>query len=154
MDLGCYCLHMMRAITGSEPKIVSADALEGPPGIDLAMYASLRFGNDLHAILECSMVGETSWPSSMRVRARGARGRLEVLNPMAPQLGHLIRAWFDDGTTIEETIDTTSSYEHQLRAFRDVVAGAREPLTGGTDSVANMLGIDAIYQASGLGPRR
>jgi predicted dehydrogenase len=136
MDLGCYCVHMVRTVVGSEPEVLRAEAVEGPPGIDLSMRAELSFPGGLPA-----------------VRAWGEAGRFEVLNPMAPQMGHRISATLADGTTVDEVLDLRSSYEFQLRAFCRAVAGQERPLTGGQDAIANMQVIDAVYEASGLGIR-
>ena len=96
MDLGCYCMHMVRTIAG-DPEVISATAVEGPKGIDLSMEAVLRFPDSIDAVVSCSMIGQTSWPESMFVRARGRNGDLKVLNPMAPQMGHRIQADLGDG---------------------------------------------------------
>ena len=154
MDLGCYCVHMVRTIVGREPTVASANAVEGPPGIDLTMGASLRFSEGLTATVSSSMVGTTSWPEAMTVRARGEKGTMEILNPMAPQWGHRITARFDNGESIDESIDAPTTFEFQLRAFAGMVSGEVPPLTGGLDAINNMQVIDDIYQASGLGKRQ
>jgi predicted dehydrogenase len=154
MDLGCYCVHMVRTVVGSEPEVLRAEAVEGPPGIDLSMRAELSFPGGLPAVVSSSMVAEEAvWPSSMTLRAWGEAGQLEVLNPMAPQLGHRVSATLADGTAVDEVLDLRASYEFQLRAFCRATAGQERPLTGGQDSIANMRVIDAVYEASGLGIR-
>ena len=154
MDLGCYCVHMVRTVVGSEPEVLRAEAVEGPPGIDLSMRAELSFSGGLHAVVSSSMVADRSeWPSAMTVRVWGEAGHFEVLNPMAPQMGHRISGTLADGTTVDEVLDLRSSYEFQLRAFCRAVAGQERPLTGGQDAIANMRVIDAVYEASGLGAR-
>jgi predicted dehydrogenase len=154
MDLGCYCVHMVRTVVGSEPEVLRAEAVEGPPGIDLSMRAELSFPGGLPAVVSSSMVAERSeWPSAMTVRVWGESGHFEVLNPMAPQMGHRIYATLADGTTVDEVLDLRASYEFQLRAFCRAVAGQERPLTGGQDSIDNMRVIDAVYEASGLGAR-
>ncbi len=155
MDLGCYCVHMVRTVVGTEPEVLSAKAVEGPRGIDLSMQAELSFPGGLAAAVSCSMVAEkTIWPDSMVFRAWGKAGNLEVLNPMAPQFGHRISGRLADGTIVDEMLDTATSYEYQLRAFCNIVAGAGPALTGGADAIANMQVIDSIYEASGLGVRQ
>jgi predicted dehydrogenase len=154
MDLGCYCVHMVRTVVGSEPEVLRAEAVEGPPGIDLSMRAELSFSGGLPAVVSSSMVADRSeWPSAMTVRVWGEAGHFEVLNPMAPQMGHRISGTLADGTTVDEVLDLRSSYEFQLRAFCRAVAGQERPLTGGQDAIANMRVIDAVYEASGLGAR-
>lgn len=153
MDLGCYCVHIARTIAGGDPRVVSAAAVEGPKGVDLSMEAVLNFNDSLDAVVSCSMAGKTSWPQSMSVRARGDRGQLTVLNPVAPHLGHRIQAELADGTRIDEVIEAGTSFEYQLTAFCRVVSGEQEAITGGHDAVATMAAIDDVYTASGLGIR-
>jgi predicted dehydrogenase len=118
------------------------------------MRAELSFPGGLPGLVSTSMVADKSeWPSAMAVRVWGEDGQFEVLNPMAPQMGHRVTGTLADGTTVDEELDLRSSYEFQLRAFCRAVAGQERPLTGGQDAVANMLLIDAIYEASGLGVR-
>jgi predicted dehydrogenase len=154
MDLGCYCVHMVRTVVGSEPEVLRAEAVEGPPGIDLSMRAELSFPGGPAGLVSTSMVAENPvWPSAMAVRVWGEAGQLEVLNPMAPQSGHRIVASLADGTTVDEELELRASYEFQLRAFCRAVAGQERPLTGGQDAIDNMRVIDAVYEASGLGIR-
>ncbi|HMK96634.1 MAG TPA: Gfo/Idh/MocA family oxidoreductase [Acidimicrobiales bacterium] len=154
MDLGCYCVHMVRTVVGEGPEVVGAYAVEGPHGIDLSMRAELSFPGGVTGVVSSSMVADrTVWPGSMVFRAWGEAGNLEVLNPMAPQFGHRITARLADGTMVDEVLESPASYEHQLRAFCQVVVDGGGALTGGADSVANMECIDAVYEASGLGVR-
>jgi predicted dehydrogenase len=154
MDLGSYCMHMVRTVVGTEPTVVKATAVEGPPGIDASMEAELSLNGVEEASVSSSMLEErTIWPEAMAFRAVGSSGDLEVLNPMAPQIAHRIRASLADGSTVDETMDVPTSYVYQLRAFYRAVVDRKPPLTGGADAVANMRAIDAVYVASGLGPR-
>jgi predicted dehydrogenase len=154
MDLGCYCVHMVRTVVGAEPAVLRASAVEGPRGIDVSVEAELSFPGGLPAVITTSMVAEkVVWPHAMTFKASGESGEMEVLNPMAPQSGHRISATLADGTSVNEVLDTASSYEHQLRAFYKAVTGEQDAVTGGADSVANMRVIDAIYEACGLGVR-
>lgn len=153
MDLGCYCVHMLRCVTGIEPIVLSAEADEGAPGVDLAMTAQLSFAGT-PAIARSSMSARDAiFPESMAVKIDSHAGHLEVMNPMAPQLGH--RLSFRDPTGAESVtvLDAASSYYYQLAAFHEAVVGNREPLTGGLDAIGNMTVIDEVYNAAGLGPR-
>ncbi|HTV10699.1 MAG TPA: Gfo/Idh/MocA family oxidoreductase [Acidimicrobiales bacterium] len=154
MDLGCYCAHMVRTVVGTEPLVLKASAVEGPRGVDASMRAELSFPGGIPATVSSSMVEErTIWPQAMTLLVVGRDGQVEVLNPMAPQLGHRILATLADGTKVDEVLDTPTSYVHQLRAFYGIVTAGETAPTGGEDSIANMRVIDAIYEASGLGIR-
>jgi predicted dehydrogenase len=155
MDLGCYCVHMLRTVIGTEPRVLSAAAEEGPAGIDRSMESDMSFEGNIEAHISTSLVADkATWPEAMTFKAWGDGGELEVLNPMAPQWGHRILARFSNGTTVDDVIEAPGSYECQLRAFLRAVNGLDEPLTGGTDAIDNMRAIDAVYEASGLGVRR
>ncbi len=155
MDLGCYCVHMVRTVVGAEPEVLSAVAVEGPVGIDRSMETNMLLRDNIDAVITTSLMAEkTVWPEAMTFKAWGEAGELEVLNPMAPQFGHRILAKFRDGSAVDEVIEAPGSYESQLRAFCRAVDGAELPLTGGTDAIANMRAIDAVYEAAGLGQRR
>ncbi len=149
MDLGCYPLHMLRHIAGSEPQIISAAAKIGRPGIDLSMEAELQFSG-IPARISCDM------RSGVAIRAEfeviGQKGRLHVNNPIHPYLGHQLTLLVNGEETTEQ-VDGQSTFDHQLDAVIGAISGGAGVPTGGADAVANMDAIDAIYTAAGLSPR-
>lgn len=146
MDLGCYPLHALRTLIGAEPAIASA-AGEFENGIDSAMRAELVFPIGVSAAVACSMTAEA--PSAW-LRLEGERGRLEIVNFVAPQRGCRFTVDVDGQTALEAT-DGPTTYAAQLRHLRDVLVGEAAPLTGGSDAVVNMTAIDAIYAAARAG---
>jgi predicted dehydrogenase len=151
MDLGCYALHWLRTITGEEPTVLSARALEGPAGIDVTMEAEFSFPCGLRAEIDCSMIDTgASLPGSVSLHIEGTEGVLDVENPLAPQFGNRITAHLADGTDIDESIDVGPTYGFQLASFARVVARDELPRTGGRDSIGNMMAIDSTYRAAGL----
>ena len=154
MDLGCYPIHWLRTVTGEEPEVVRASAVEGPARVDVAMEADLRFPSGLEATMRCSMAPDVQGlPDSAVLEMRGEGGAFTAHNPLAPQLGNRISGSFADGTVIDEVSDRTTTYVYQLAAFAKAVAGEATPLTGGADAVETMRVIDAVYEAAGLGAR-
>ena len=151
MDLGCYCIHALRVVSGEEPAVIAATALERPIGVDLTMDAELRFPSGLEARIRCSFEGpdQPVWYLVLE----GSEGRMRMDNPFLPQFGNRLTAEFSNGTSIDEEVTHRTSYRYQLEAFARAVHGDEAPLTGGADAVANMAVIDAIYAASRLGPR-
>jgi predicted dehydrogenase len=151
MDLGCYEVHWLRAITGEDPEVSAAQATEGPEGVDLTMEAELVFPCGLNAVVDCSMVDkEASLPGSVWLHIEGSDGVLDMVNPLVPQAGNRISGRLADGTQIDESVDTGISYAYQLESFVRVVAGIERPVTGGLDAIRNMAAIDAVYIAAGL----
>ena len=49
MDVGCYCVNATRTLLGTEPDTVQAVARMGSTGVDEAMFATLRFPDDIVA---------------------------------------------------------------------------------------------------------
>ncbi|MCE8000009.1 MAG: Gfo/Idh/MocA family oxidoreductase [Rhodobiaceae bacterium] len=149
MDLGCYPLHMLRHIAGSEPQVLSASAKVGRPGIDLSMDAELQFSG-IPARISCDM------STGVAIRAEfeviGQKGRLHVNNPIHPYLGHQL-SLVVDGDERTEQVEGQSTFDHQLDSVVQAIRGGPAPHTGGADAVANMEAIDAIYTAAGLSPR-
>lgn len=149
MDLGCYCVHWFRHVTGAEPVVRRAEARLGPPEVDLVMDAELSCADSgVEGRVHCSM--DPQEPMRAELRIEGERGTLTVINPLAPQMGHELRLANGEGE-LREQVDRTPSYRYQLEAFVAAVRGDAEAnLTDGEDAVRNMTVIDAIYDAAGL----
>ena len=149
MDLGCYPMSWVRHVTGEEPAVVSAEAELGPPQIDAAITAELKFPSGATGRVHSSMVAPTDDISMM---ITGSDGEIVAANPMAPHKGNLLTIRSAAGET-SGRIDGGVTYEHMLRAFVDhLVHGTPFP-TSGQDSISNMAAIDAVYAAAGLNVR-
>jgi predicted dehydrogenase len=149
MDAGCYAIHMVRHMAGDEPTVTNAEARLRGPGVDRWIRADLRWPDGRTGRITAAM-----WSANvlrLAAHAKGDRGTMRVLNPLAPHLFNLLRV---TGRRAER-VKGDSTYTYQLRAFVDAVAN-RTPtgtLTPPEDSVANMRVIDAVYRAAGLQPR-
>ncbi|MGW4248586.1 Gfo/Idh/MocA family protein [Nocardia sp. NPDC004722] len=147
MDAGCYAVHMARTFSGEEPEVVVAHAKLRDARIDRAMLAQVRFPSGAIGSVRCSM-----WSKDLvRISATivGEHGSVRLLNPVAPQFGHLLAVRTDSGRTLR-TLSRRPSYDYQLDAFADAVLRGAPILTTPEEAVANMTAIDAIYRAAGL----
>jgi predicted dehydrogenase len=145
MDLGCYPVSWVRHVTGEEPVVASAEAVEGPDGVDASIWAELAFSSGASGRIASAM---DRGPET-RLTITGSEGTIEAANPMAPQAGNTLTITSAGGQTAGP-IEAGITYDHMVRAFADhVVHGAPFP-TRGADSVANMAAIDAVYLAAGL----
>jgi predicted dehydrogenase len=152
MDLGCYPLQWVRWAVGAEPTVVSAVAECPVPGVDGKLVAELSWPSGVTGRIECSMIEPVTSVMTARLDVYGADGRMLVTNPLAPQRGAVLRVETAAGAE-EIPVETSTTYYHQLVAFREAVASGVPPLTSGSDSVATMELIDACYRAAGLGAR-
>jgi predicted dehydrogenase len=150
MDLGCYPLHWMRTIAGTEPRVLSASAEQGNRDVDVVMQAELAFHGGITGHMLTSMADHEKYHTSLRIEAE--HGTLIVQNPLAPHHGHELRLQ-QGGEDIVEKIEGQTTYRHQLLAFVDAVRTGKKLPTMGADSIHNMRLIDAVYRAAGLSVR-
>ena len=147
MDLGCYPIHALRTLLGEEPVVRSAEG-DFDGRVDTRISAKLTFPGGAHASVGCAMVTEGF---SASLTLEGDRGRIEIVNFLAPQMGCRFTTTLDGETQVRPT-DGPTTYQAQLIHLADVLSGRAQPLTGGEDAVANMTVIDAIYAAAGRPP--
>ena len=82
MDAGCYPVHMMRTLAGSEPTVIKASAKLHSAGIDRRMRAEFTFEDGRTGRILASM-----WSSAllrMRVVVTGTQATMNVFNPVSP----------------------------------------------------------------------
>jgi predicted dehydrogenase len=147
MDLGCYPLHWMRTVAGTEPRVLSARAEQGAPDVDVVMQAELAFPGGITGHMATSMADHEKFYSSLRIE--GQHGTLIAQNPLAPHHGHELRLQ-QRGEDRVEKVEGQTTYRHQLLAFVDAVRTGKRLPTMGADSIHNMRLIDAVYRAAGL----
>ncbi len=143
MDLGCYPLHALRTLFGTEPKVVRAEG-EFEDGVDVSIRADLLFPGDIEAEVACSMRPEKF---GCRLVVEGDRGSIDIVNFVAPQMGGKFVLVSNGEARALDMIGPTT-YAAQLDHVVQVMSGAAQPLTGGGDAVAQMAAIDAIYAAA------
>lgn len=149
MDLGCYCVHGLRAIMDSEPSVVQASGTRTPLGVDESMTAELDFAG-VPARLATDMAAGT--PFVARLNLECERGRVEIDNFVVPHEGHTVMEWLD-GSERVHTLAGGTTYDFQLASVVDAIRSGAPHVNEGTDSVATMAAIDAIYDKAGFGPR-
>jgi predicted dehydrogenase len=148
MDAGCYTVHLLRHLAGAEPDVERAEARWTRGGVDRWMRAWLRFPDGRTARLTTSLLSVVLLRATVAVE--GSAGRIDVLNPIAPQFYHRVRVSTPAGTR-RERVAGDASYVHQLRAFVAAVREGRPVPTTPADAIANMRVIDAIYRAARAG---
>jgi len=137
-DLGCYPLHALRTLIGTEPMVLQSHIVE-QHGVDAATSARLGF-DEFEAEMTCSMIPEGREASLTLV---GEKGQMDILNYLAPQLGCRFTVTVG-GETRDEPTDGPTTYAAQLEHLVDVMAGRTQALTGGRDAVRMMEAMDGI----------
>jgi predicted dehydrogenase len=139
MDLGIYPLAWARALTRAEPEVTGA-RMEMRHGVDAAVEAELAFPGGVTARIRASMIAPDR---AMYMTVTGSNGVIEVVNPLAPQLGHSISV-----SGRPETVDAPPTFAAQLSALcASMLDGAAWPLVA-DDPVRSMRAIDAVARAA------
>jgi len=151
MDLGVYPVMWLTWLAGGPPTVVGADARVPVSGIDAAMAVACHLPGGGSGSMVVSM-DRADVDRVWTLDVIGERGRMFVDNPLAPQHGASVRVETDEGVD-HLAVPTTTTYQHQLEAFRHaVVDGAPLPTTVEA-AVVTMRVVDAAYRAAGLEPR-
>ena len=144
MDLGVYPLAWCRRIAG-EAFVVEQASADLRDGVDETFDAVLRFDTGVSARVRSSMVADQP---VARLVIWGSVGDLEVINPLAPQLGHSLHLRIS-GALFTETVDGVSTFEAQLIAVRDTVMFGKAFPFPPDDFVQSMRAIDRVRAAFG-----
>ena len=148
MDVGCYSIHQLRSVRGTEPTVTGARTKLISPGVDRWMRADLEFPDGCTGRITCGLLAAQVPIADIRVH--GDAGVLKVLFPNRPNMFKRIVVRSRDGHTTRERVAGASTYRYQLEAFCGAVLRSEPVLTPPADSIANMRVIDAVYEAAGL----
>ena len=92
--------------------------------------------------------------SSELQSSKGDRERVAPRGPLQnPEKCYLKQPIFEPCLPPDHQVARTSTYFHQLEAFRDAIVDGTPFPTTADDGVRNMEIIDACYRAAGLQPR-
>jgi D-xylose 1-dehydrogenase (NADP+, D-xylono-1,5-lactone-forming) len=137
MDVGCYCVSAARLVAG-EPVHVRAEQVVGGDGIDARLVATMRFPDDVLAVIDCAIDA----PLGHRLVIVGDDGELVLEDPYhgrKPGIRH-------DGELIE--VPVADPYACQFENFSAAIRGEAEPLLGARDAVAQAAAIEALYRSA------
>lgn len=151
MDIGCYAVHALRhlgPVLGGEPTITQATAIErdGLPGIDEHMEATLRFPSGATARF---VSGFTFTSPRFTLRIEGTDALAYAYNFLAAHDDDRVMV-IRGGVPEVSYLGTTTTYEYQLKAFRDHIKKGTPIHTGPEDALAQATMIDELYEAAGL----
>lgn len=147
MDIGCYPISWVRHITGEEPDKIEAEAVEGPPQVDLMLKAQLTLPSGVVATTSGDMRQGTKFRAELIVT--GSKGTMTCVNPLVPQRGNRIELVIGDNVSTE-TFTLRPSYSFQMDAFVNAVTKGAPFYTTPEDAIRQMETIDQCYEAAGL----
>lgn len=141
MDVGCYCVSGARLVAG-EPESVSAQAVNGPTGVDLRLSGLLRFPDDVLGVIDCGL----DIYSRAELEVVGSEGRLLLADPWHANDPKIV---LERGFEREiVAIDPADSYALELADMAAAIAGERPPLLGRDDALGQARTIEALYRSA------
>ncbi len=146
MDVGCYCVNVMRLLTGEEPIQIEAFANFGETSdVDESLVGLLQFPSGVLGHFDC---GLRSYRANY-YEIRGSIGRIlvEEAFTMRPGNEYTIKVW--QGEDYQE-FKTPAVDHHQLMAedFADALLNNRPPRFPAQDAVENMRVIDQLLASA------
>lgn len=142
MDVGCYCINVMRFMTGEEP--VSGKAIQhigASSGVDEKFSGVLVFPSGMFGHFDSGVRSHFS----NQYDIRGSKGRVFVGESFVPgaDATTIMHHWSADGLQTYR-IEPANQYTLMVEDFADALLNQREPRFGPYDGVANMQVIDML----------
>ena len=147
MDVGCYCINLMRFITGEEPVSVTAAARIGQvTGVDEALAATLEFPSGVIGHFDCGLRSQRQQTYTVK----GSEGMIVVPTAFTPDkaAGSRIQHWRGNSCA-EHIIEAADHYQLMVEDFADALLNRRGPRFSPMDAVRNMEVIDRILAQTG-----
>lgn len=143
MDVGCYCVHLFRTLTQSEPTAAHATAFLHESGVDQYAAGVLNFGKAL-GTFTCGM----TMKSDTGTYLAGTKGMIEIPAFWMADAGFLLKR--GEEITHYAGRCQVPHYALEADAFAAVVSGEREPWITKADSIGNMRVLDTLRKSSGV----
>ncbi len=142
MDVGCYCVNVMRFMTGEEPDRASAVARYGEQsGVDETLAGVLGFPSGVVGHFDSSLRTHMAHTYELR----GTAGRINVPEGFVMNADNstVVQVW-RGGDYEEVTIPPANSYTLMAEDFAGALLSKREPRFDPQDGVNNMRVIDTL----------
>ncbi len=145
-DVGCYGVNVSRLILG-EPRRVVAMASAAPSGVENVLAATLCFGGDRFAVIDCSL----ALSRREEYEVVGTEGRLTVPVAFLPGIADAEIHRIHGTERSVETIPGVNQYQLMVEHFADVVTGRAPLALPPEDAVANLRVIEAALRSAKSG---
>lgn len=144
MDIGCYCVSIMRLVTGAEPTVLDCKAYFNDDDVDEQAVATLEFPDNVLAHFDCNF--RAAFANFADVR--GTTGRILVENSFLPGTGDVVLHYWNDGKYEEIKFDGADQYQLMVEDFADAIINDRQPRYTGEQGVLGMKVMDALRTAA------
>lgn len=142
MDVGCYCVNVMRLMSGAEPYRAHAFAHIGDDsGVDESLTGILMFSGNIVGHFDSSL--RTYRTHTYELRGTQGRIRVDEGFVMSADSETVIHHWQGDDYQ-QITIPPANSYTLMVEDFADALLNERPPRFHPQDAVQNMQVIDHL----------
>jgi predicted dehydrogenase len=148
MDVGCYCVNVLRTFAGREPVAAQALAAWHVQGVDERMTGLLHFDDDLTGQFDCAL----NLARRETFLAAGTEATLELPRAFLPGVHDtIVRLRTNYSEVSEQTIDGVDEYRLMVEHFADCVRSGHAPRYGAREAACNMNVIEALYRSARAG---
>ena len=142
MDVGCYCINLIRFMTGEEPESVTASAKIGEStDVDETLVGTLKFASGVMGHFESALRSHKEHTYTLK----GTEGKITLPTSFVPDKDAetTIQLWQGNDYT-EYTIAAADHYQLMVEDFADALINNRAPRFMPSDAVRNMEVIDKM----------
>ncbi|HMB49681.1 MAG TPA: Gfo/Idh/MocA family oxidoreductase [Natronoarchaeum rubrum] len=148
MDVGCYAVSAARLFLGDPDSAYAHTDDSRDSGVDTELAGVLEYESGASARVACGF--DTQLVQRYRVEA--SNGWIEVRDAFdAPTAEPVELEYRIDGRSGVETFDAIDQYRLEVDHFAEAIEAGEEPRTGGSEAIANMQVIDALYESADRG---
>ena len=150
MDLGCYCINVIRYMVGAEPQAVWATGKFEPiSDVWDTLIGTLDFGDGITGQFDCSF----GWTWRECYEVAGTEGTIFAPKAWGNSDGECGFTLIRDGKTETVTVEGVNPYAAELLSVCEAVSTGEPPLLPITDALANMRVIDGLHESAHTGRR-
>ncbi len=146
LDLGCYCVSIIRQIAAEEPEAARSFAKRNEEGVDVSFSGIMKFPSGVLGQFDCSLTSQFSCGYT----AIGSKGKLLVdWGGMVPWPGEVFKIKYWKGEDYSEIeVPAANHYALMIEDFSNALLNGTPLEFDLQDTINNMQAIDLLQQAS------
>lgn len=145
-DVGVYPLSFTRFVLEAEPLEVFGWQVPGPTGADESFAAQLRFPDNIHFQMDCSM----ALPYHVFMEIVGDEAALIIPQPFNPGLKNALYLT-RRGKTETIQVNGAGTYVGEVEAMADAILDCAPPAVSLADSRGTVAAIQALFESARVG---
>ena len=150
MDLGCYCINVIRYMVGVEPQAVWATGKFEPiSDVWDTLIGTLDFGDGITGQFDCSF----GWTWRECYEVAGTEGTIFAPKAWGNSEGKCSFTLIRNGQPETITVEGVNPYAAELLSLCEAISTGAQPLLPIADALENMRVIDGLHESAHTGRR-